>query len=178
MKKNLFLIFALVVLTTFAFAEFKLGIINPQAVLQSSSKGKEAIERLKSLQLAKQKKYEDLQKEIDSLEKESMSPALNQEARDRKTADLANKRTDIKRFAEDAQKESMAAQQKEFEKIQADLMPIIEKIAKENGFSLILDLNTAGVTYFEPGIDISAQVVKAYDAQSAAAAPAAPATKK
>ena len=64
----------------------------------------------------------------------------------------------------------MAAQQKEFEKIQADLMPIIEKIAKENGFSLVLDLNTAGVTYFEPGIDITEQVVKAYDAQSAAAA--------
>jgi len=174
MKKNLFLIFALIALTSFAFAEFKLGIINPQAVLQSSSKGKEAIERLKSLQLAKQKKYESLQKEIDALEKEAMSPALNQEARDRKANDLQNKRTDIKRFAEDAQKESMAAQQKEFEKIQADLMPIIEKIAKENGFSLILDLNTAGVTYFEPGIDISEKVVKAYDAQSAAA----PAAKK
>jgi len=174
MKKNLFLIFALVVLTTFVFAEFKLGIINPQAVLQSSSKGKEAIERLKSLQLGKQKKYESLQKEIDTLEKEAMSPALNQEARDRKANDLQNKRTDIKRFAEDAQKESMAAQQKEFEKIQADLMPIIEKIAKENGFSLILDLNTAGVTYFDPAIDISEKVVKAYDAQSAAA----PAAKK
>jgi outer membrane protein len=173
MKKNLFLIFALIALTTFAFAEFKLGIINPQSVLQSSSKGKEAIERLKALQLAKQKRYEAMQKEIDSLEKESMSPALNAEARDKKTQDLANKRVDIKRFTEDAQKESMAAQQKEFEKIQADLMPIIEKIAKENGFSLILDLNTAGVTYFEPGIDISEKVVKAYDAQSAAAAPAA-----
>jgi len=176
MKKNLFLILALIVLTTVAFAEFKLGIINPQAVLQSSTKGKEAIERLKSLQLAKQKRYEALQSEIDKLEKEAMSPALNQEARDRKANDLQNKRTDIKRFAEDAQKESMAAQQKEFEKIQADLMPIIEKIAKENGFSLILDLNTAGVTYFEPAIDISDKVVKAYDAQSAAAP--APAPKK
>lgn len=173
MKKNLFLILALIVLTTVAFAEFKLGIINPQAVLQSSTKGKEAIERLKALQLAKQKKYDTLQKEIDALQKEAMSPALNQEARDRKASELQNKQTDIKRFAEDAQKESMAAQQKEFEKIQADLMPIIEKIAKENGFSLILDLNTAGVTYFEPAIDISDKVVKAYDALSAAAAPAA-----
>jgi outer membrane protein len=174
MKKNLFLIFALVVLTPFAFAEFKLGIINPQAVLQSSTKGKEAIERLKSLQLAKQKKYEAMQKEIDALEKEALSPALNTDARDKKTQDLQSKRVEIKRFAEDAQKDTMAAQQKEFEKIQADLMPIIEKIAKENGFSLILDLNTAGVTYFEPGIDISEKVVKAYDAQSAAA----PAAKK
>jgi len=169
MKKNLLLILSLVALTAFAFAEFKLGIINPQSVLQSSVKGKEAIERLRALQLSKQKRYDALQKEIDSLEKETLSPALNAEARDRKTQDLANKRIEIKRFAEDAQKDSVAAQQKEFEKIQSDLMPIIEKIAKENGFSLILDLNTAGVTYFDPGIDITEKVVKAYDAQSAAA---------
>jgi len=174
MKKNLLLILALVVLGTFAFAEFKLGIINPQAVLQSSTKGKEAIGRLQSLQMSKQKKFEAMQREIDALEKEAMSPALNAEARDKKAMDLASKRTEIKRFAEDAQKEGAAAQQKEFEKIQTDLMPLIEKIAKENAFSLVLDLNTAGVTYFDPAIDITEKVVKAYDAQSAAA----PAAKK
>jgi outer membrane protein len=169
MKKTLFLVLALVALSAFAFAEFKLGIINPQAVLQTSIKGKEAIGRLQALQSSKQKKFESNQKEIENLEKEALSPALNQEARDRKAQDLQNKRVEIKRFAEDAQKESMTAQQKEFEKIQTDLMPIIEKIAKDNGYSLILDLNTAGVTYFNPGIDITSQVVAVYDAQSAAA---------
>lgn len=168
MKKNLFLVVALVALTTFVFAEVKIGIINPQEVLQNSLKGKEAIERLKSMQLSKQKRYEAMQKAIDALEKETMSPALNQDARDKKTLDLQNKRIEIKRFTEDAQKESMAAQQKEFESIQRDLMPLIEKIAKADGFSLILDLNTAGVTYFEPTIDITDKVVKAYDSASAA----------
>ena len=79
--------------------------------------------------------------------------------------ELQDKRTEIKRFAEDAQKDSMAVQQKEFENMQRDLMPIIEKIAKGEGFSLVLDLNTAGVTYFEPSIDITDQVIKAYDVQ-------------
>jgi outer membrane protein len=170
MKKTTLLILALVILGTFAFAEFKLGVINPQLVLQNSLKGKEAIGRLQALQLSKQKRYEALQKEIEGLEKESMSPALNAEARDKKAQDLANKRIEIKRFAEDAQKDGMAAQQKEFEKIQTDLMPIIEKIAKENGYSLVLDLNTAGVTYFDPSVDLTEKVVKAYDAQSTAAA--------
>jgi len=173
MKKTLLLIVALIALSAFAFAEFKIGIINPQVVLQNSSKGKEAIGRLRTMQLSKQKAYDALQKEIDTLEKDAMSPALNTEARDKKAQELANKRTEIKRFAEDAQKDSVAAQQKEFEKIQSDLMPIIEKIAKENGYSLILDVNSAGVTYFEPGIDLTEKVVKAYDAQSAA-----PAAKK
>lgn len=174
MKKHLLLIVAVLALSAFAFAEFKVGIINPQSVLQGSVKGKEAIGRLQALQAAKQKKYEALQAEIDALEKEIGSPALNADAREKKTQDLAAKRTEIKRFAEDAQKDSMAAQQKEFEKIQADLMPLIEKIAKENGFSMVLDLTTSGVTYFEPAIDLTEKVIKAYDAQSAAA----PAAKK
>jgi outer membrane protein len=165
MKKNLFLMFVLLALTTFVFSEVKIGIINPQVVLQNSTKGKEVIERLRSLNMSKQKKYEAMQKEIDTLEKEALSPALNQDARDKKNMDLQNKRIEIKRFAEDAQKESMAQQQKEFESLQRDLMPIIEKIAKGDGFSLVLDLNTAGVTYFEPSIDITDKVIKAYDAE-------------
>lgn len=165
MKKNLFLMFALLALTTFVFSEVKIGIINPQVVLQNSVKGKAVIEKLRSLNMSKQKKYEVMQKEIDTLEKEALSPALNQDARDKKTMDLQNKRTEIKRFAEDAQKESMAQQQKEFESLQRDLMPIIEKIAKGDGFSLVLDLNTAGVTYFEPAIDITDRVIKAYNAE-------------
>jgi len=167
MKQRVFLIFALLALSTFIFAETKVGIINPQLVLQNSVKGKEVIERLRSLNMTKQKKYESMQKDIDTLEKEILSPALNQESRDRKTADLQNKRIDIKRFAEDAQKESMAMQQKEFESLQRELMPLIEKIAKGEGYSVVLDLNTAGVTFFEPAIDITDKVIKAYDAQVA-----------
>jgi len=165
MKKRLFLIFALLALTTFVFSEVKIGIINPQGVLQNSVKGKEVIERLRSLNMSKQKKYEAMQKEIEALEKEVISPALNPDTRDKKNMDLQNKRIEIKRFAEDAQKDSMSMQQKEFESLQRELMPIIEKIAKGAGFSLVLDLNTAGVTYFEPAIDITDQVIKAYDAQ-------------
>jgi outer membrane protein len=169
MKKSLLLSFALLAITAFAYAEMKIGIINPQLVLQNSIKGKEVIEKLRSLNMSKQKRYEAMQKEIETLEKDILSPALNPETRDKKSMDLQNKRTDIKRFAEDAQKESMAMQQKEFESLQRELMPIIEKIAKANGYTLVLDLNTAGVTFFEPAIDVTDQVIKAYDAQVASA---------
>jgi outer membrane protein len=170
MKKNLFLILALLALSTFVFSEVKIGIINPQLVLQNSVKGKEVIERLRSLNMSKQKTYEAMQRDIDALEKEVLSPALNSETRDKKNMDLQNKRTEIKRFAEDAQKDSMAMQQKEFESLQRDLMPLIEKIAKGAGFSMVLDLNTAGVTYYDPVIDITKQVIEAYDATQAPAA--------
>jgi len=172
MKKNLLFIFALLALTAFVFAEVKIGIINPQSVLQNSIKGKEVIERLRSINLSKQKKYEAMQKEIEALEKDVLSPALNADTRDKKNSDLQNKRVEIKRFAEDAQKDSMAIQQKEFENLQRELMPIIEKIAKAGGYSVVLDLNTAGVTYFDPSTDITEQVIKDYDAAQSATAPA------
>ena len=57
--------------------------------------------------------------------------------------------------------------QKEFESLQRELMPIIETVARANGYTLVLDLNTAGVTFFEPAIDVTEQVIKAYDAQVA-----------
>jgi len=173
MKKNLFLSFALLALTTFVFSEVKIGIINP-LVLQDSIKGREAVERLKSLQLSKQKKGESMQMEIAALEKETMSLALNQETKEKKSIELQNKRVEFKRFAEDAQKELSLLEQKETEDYQRLVMPIIEKIAKEEGYSMILNLGSGSVMYFDAAVDITKNVVKALDAQSAAA----PAAKK
>ncbi|MCX6553592.1 MAG: OmpH family outer membrane protein [Candidatus Aminicenantes bacterium] len=167
MKKNLLLIVALLALTTFVFSEMKIGIINPQT-LQDSIKGKEASERLRSLLLSKQKKSDAMQMEIAALEKETMSLALNQETKEKKSIELQNKRVDFKRYAEDAQKELSLAEQKEMEAYQRHVIPVIEKIAKEEGYSLILIWGSGSVMYFEPAMDITGKVVKALDAQAAA----------
>ena len=81
---------------------------------------------------------------------------------------MQNKKTEQKRFAEDAQNEARMKQQTEFENIQKELMPIIEKIAKDDGFTLILDVTTAGIAYVDPATDITEKVVKAFDVSSAA----------
>jgi len=168
MKKIPVLLFALLTMSIWLFSEVKIGIINPPVVLQNSIKGKEAINRLKTAAEANQKKFEQMQQAIDSLEKEVLSPALNEDTRSKKNLDLQNKKTEQKRFAEDAQNESRMKQQTEFEGIQKELMPIIEKIAKDEGYTLILDITTAGVAYVDPTSDITEKVVKAYDASLAA----------
>lgn len=170
MKKFPILLFALLAMSIWLFPEVKIGIINPPVVLQNSIKGKEAINRLKTAAESSQKKFEQLQQAIDSLEKEVLSPALNEDTRSKKNLDLQNKKTEQKRFAEDAQNESRMKQQTEFESIQKELMPIIEKIAKDEGFTLILDITTAGVAYVDPATDITEKVVKAFDASLATVA--------
>jgi len=170
MKKFPELLFALLTMSFWLFPEVKIGIINPPIVLQNSIKGKEAISRLKAFAETNQKKFEKMQQEIDSLEKEVLSPALNEDTRNKKNLDLQNKKTEQKRFAEDAQNESRMKQQTEFESIQKELMPIIEKMAKDEGYTLILDVTTAGIAYVDPTSDITEKVVKAYDARQSAAA--------
>ncbi len=143
----------------------KVGLINPQRVLQESIKGKEVLKKLESIQAQKQKEYETRQAEIAKLEKDILNPALNAEARDRKNLELQEKRTQLKRFAEDAQNEITKIQQQEFEKLQRELNPIIEKIAKEKGFTIILDISISGVAYADPAVDISKDVIEAFNSQ-------------
>jgi outer membrane protein len=165
MKKSLILTAAILAGTAFLAAETKVGIINPQAVLQASVKGKEVIVKLQELEQAKGKQYDALQKAIETLTKDAANPALNQDTRDKKAAELQNKQIELKRFTEDAQKDLTAVRQKEFDAMQKDLMPIIEKISKDGGFSLVLDLTTAGIAYADPTVDITEAVIKAYDAK-------------
>jgi outer membrane protein len=176
MKKTPMLIALLATGSLFLAAETKIGLINPPAILQSSVKGKLVIERLQALNKEKQQRYDAMQREIDALQKEVMNPALAADVRERKTAELTNKQTEIKRFAEDAQKDSMQLQQKEFTAMQTELLPIVEEIAKENGYALVFDVTQAGITFADPALDITPLVIKAYDAKQAKpAAPAAPA---
>jgi len=178
MKKILIATAAVLAGAAFLAAETKIGIINPQAVLQASVKGKEVIGKLQQQEQAKAKQYEALQKAIDSLTKDAANAALNQETREKKAQELQAKQTEIKRFAEDAQKELLAERQKEFDAMQKDLMPIIEQISREGGYSVVLDLTTSGIAYADPAVDITEAVIKAYDAKTAAAKPAAPAPAK
>jgi len=45
-----------------------------------------------------------------------------------------------------------------------EVLPIIETVAKERGFKLVLDLSMTGVAYFDNTIDITEEVAKRYDA--------------
>ena len=94
-----------------------------------------------------------------------MSPALNQDTRERKATDLQNMRVDLKRFVEDSQKEFQRRYQREMQTLYKEIMPVIQQIGKNQGYTIILDLSSAGVSYFDVTTDITDSVIKAYDAK-------------
>jgi len=165
MKRALIIGFVLVSLTVCVCAEVKIAVVNPQKILVETIRGKQVKDNLEKVSKAKQADIQKKENAIKALEKELMSPALNQDTRERKATDLQNLRVELKRFVEDSQKEFQRSYQREMQTLYKEIMPVIQQIGKNQGYTIILDLSSAGVSYFDNTIDITDSVIKAYDAK-------------
>lgn len=150
----------------------RLGVINSQEVLERSAEGKRVIARLQEKDKANQAALTKYDEDIRQLETKinTQRLTLSEEALYNMTADLQKKQTDRKRVAEDASRDFQDLQVKLFNKVQSELIPIIEALGKERGIELILDLAKSGAVYFSPAIDMTEDVIKRYDASKAAPA--------
>ncbi len=146
----------------------KIAVVNPMVVLEQSNTGKAMIADFEAAAAEKQKQNVAFQNEINNLRKELSSPALNTETREKKAATLATKETNYKRFVEDSQRELGEKRNKMVQRLSEEVTPIIQEIGKQKGFALVFDLGNAGVAYFDSAIDISSDVIAAYNAKSAA----------
>jgi len=165
----LLLLFAAAVSPSLAQSASKIGVINSQEVLEKSVEGKRVIARLQEKDKANQAAITKLDDEIRQLETKikTQSLTLSEEALYNMNADLQKKQTDRKRVAEDAVRDFQDLQVKLFNKVQSELIPIIEALGKEKGIDIILDLAKSGAVYFNPAVDITDEVIKRYDASKA-----------
>ncbi|MCK4429894.1 MAG: OmpH family outer membrane protein, partial [Candidatus Aminicenantes bacterium] len=93
---------------------------------------------------------------------------LTQEAMMNLNSDIERKQTQRKRFAEDSNREMNELSARLFQKIQNELIPIIQQIGKDMNLDVIFDLSQSGTLYFNPTIDLTEEVIKRYDASKAA----------
>jgi outer membrane protein len=86
-------------------------------------------------------------------------------------ADIDRQTTARKRYEEDATRDAQQLSANLIQKIRTEMIAIIEALAKEKGYELVLDTATSGVVTASPTIDITDEVVKRYDASRAATPP-------
>ncbi len=86
-------------------------------------------------------------------------------------ADIERERTKRKRYEEDQARDYQQLSANVLQKIQVEMVAIIEALAKERGLELVLDAQNSGVVTVSPTIDITDEVVRRYDQSKAAAAP-------
>jgi outer membrane protein len=157
----------------------KYAYVNVQAVAAGSVEGKAAAEKIKVVQEQKSRELQDRNKALQAAQQklEQGGSVLSDSARAQLQADIERQQRDLQRFTEDAQQDvQQLAEQVEGE-FNRKLTPVIDRVAKQKGVHFVFNAAQSGLIWAEPGMDLTAEVIQAFDTP-AAAAPAPAATPK
>jgi len=149
----------------------KIGVVNSQEVLEKSAEGKRVLAQLQDKDKRNQAELSRRDQEIQELQTKlnTQRLTLTPEALRNLSSDLQRKQTERQRYFEDAGREMNELAERLFQRIQNELLPIIEQMGKENGMDVIFDLGKSGAIYFSPSIAITQEVIQRYDASKAPA---------
>jgi Skp family chaperone for outer membrane proteins len=85
---------------------------------------------------------------------------------------IERQNVDIQRTTQDAQQEVQELQQELQNEFQRKLMPIVQQVFDERGLHILFSAADSGIVLANPGLDITADVIKRFDAAGGAATPA------
>ena len=86
-------------------------------------------------------------------------------------AEISAKKTpqEQQAFQQQASQEVQQMQQQMQNEFQQKLFPVLQKMAQEKHLSMLLSSQDAGLIWAEPGLDLTAEAMKRFDASTAAA---------
>jgi outer membrane protein len=143
----------------------KVALINMQAIASSSIEGKAATGRIQELIKKKTAELTEKQKQGQAIQTKLQQggAVLSDQARSQAEKDLQRIQRELQAMQEDAQQEQQELTQQLQLEFQEKLNPVIEQVATEKGLHLVLNVE-AGVVWGYAGIDITAEVIKRFDA--------------
>lgn len=155
----------------------RIGVIEVQRIVQESAIGKESLARVQKLQGAKQDELTRRQKELRDLEQkiQDQGKSLSEDAMEKAQKDYQAKALELKRAQDDAQRELEESQRKELAELERRVMPVIESVAKDQGFQLIFNKFQSGLLHADSSIDITDAVIAKFNTQIASAPASKPA---
>ena len=159
-----------------AVAPTKIGIININGAILASNEGQRDFEALQKRFDPKTAELKTRNDEIDSLKKQlqTQGDKLNDDARANLIKQVEQKQTALKRFVEDTQGEINSQRNELARSIGQKIMKSLDKYARDNGYALVIDYSgeqNANIVWAGQGVDITAPVVEAYNAESGVPAP-------
>lgn len=157
----------------------KIGVIEVQKIVQESAIGKESLARVQKVQQAKQEDLQKRQKELRDMEQkiQDQGKSLSEDAMEKLQKDYQSKALDLKRYQDDAQRELEESQRKELGELEKRIMPVINEVAREQGYALVFNKFNSGLLFADDkAVDLTEAVITRFNSQIAA--PAAPAAAK
>ena len=148
----------------------KFAFVNLQYVVSESKYGKQGSDELKKFSETKQSQLTGLEKEIEGMKAKlnSQRSLMTAEAQNNLANQIASLTRKFQFEGESAQQEIQRLNQDLLTRFQDKVLPIIDAIRKERGLHVVFaqqdEAGGLAVIAFDPGLDLSAEVVKRLDA--------------
>jgi len=145
----------------------KVGVISVQGAIVGTRDGQKASQELDAKFAPRKKDFDGRQSEVASLQDQfnKGGTVLSEDKRNQLARDIDEKKKRLERDMQDAQEELQSEQQRLLQSLGQRMMAVIEKYAKDNNYTLILDVSNPNtpVLYASSGIDITSDIVSLYD---------------
>jgi outer membrane protein len=162
---SLLFAFALILSSSAIAQDLKIGYVDLRLALNESEAGKKAKADLESMIKIKQAAIDEKGKSIEKLkgDLEKQASVLSEEARKSKEEEIERHIRDYQRLVQDAQTEVKKKESELTGTILKELREIIDKIGKEENYTLILENVEGLILYSKKDIDLTEKVIKAYN---------------
>lgn len=146
--------------------DVRIGYVDLQRAIFTSNAGKEARRSLDERTDKLKKELERRQEELRAVQTEfvKQSPVLSSEARAEKEREMQRRVRDLERLKQDSEDELSRRDADLSKRILGEVREVVRQIGGKGQYTLILERNAAGVLYAASGVDLTEEVIKAYNA--------------
>ncbi len=172
-------------LSVYAQAPAKVGVISIQGAIVGTKDGQKASQQLDAKFTPRKKDFDTRQSELAQLQDQYSKGGnlMSEDKRNQLARDIDEKKKRLERDMQDANEELQGEQQRVLQGLGQRMIALIEKYAKDNGYTMVLDDSSPNtpLVYASSAIDITQDIIQLYDKTSAnggpAMAPGTPAAK-
>jgi outer membrane protein len=149
----------------FSADKYKIGVVDMQRFQEKSIAFQKVRERLRGKYESLQKKLEAEQQELLKIEEDfkKQSMMLSLDAKEDKKREMEKKKRHYKYIYEEYSQELKAAEEEMRRSVAKEVGKVVEEIGQKDNYIIILERRTLGLIFYKDEIDITDQVIAAYD---------------
>jgi len=144
-----------------ASAELKVGVINFQRALLGTAEMKKASNDLLAKYKPQQDQLEKLQKDLSDIQAKLQDPKVAAAQGAELQAEGQRKQREATRITEDVQGEAEKDRNEILQRGSQRMTEVVKKVADEKGLDMVVD--TANTVFFKPALELTEEVIAAYD---------------
>ena len=144
----------------------RLAVVEVERLLTESQAGKQALESIQAMGQEKEAAIQAKEAEVADLRKRLSEGqlSLSQERQEELNDALQRELINLNRMRDDAARDLKRVRDEAFERIERTVIPLIEEVARAQGYTMVFNKYQSGLLFAVDEIDVTDTVIQRFDA--------------